>query len=326
MRQEFGAIVKEKIRQAAEGGETAPSNISMPEIKLTDSQMDIIKKGFAEGKNNKEIARDAGIGYTQLQNTLVTKTEQAAELRAAREAAPSRAQRKWTEGEDKVLTDWYNDPNGDLFETPASLSHRSESAILQRAKTLGLEETKPRGSVTRSPKDPTVYAPEKGSGSGGGLDKFADRYSYDRSKLPKAETEVEGKMGATTFEPTNKRNAANRNVDMQIETDPATEAHLDKMWKNFGTAQEKDIPLISPAVAERLRAINPPAFKKLQQFETEMDYKHGQSNRQWLSDLSDKDIERYRKLYEQAQKEPPRDVKDIKYSIRRMLNPPDADK
>jgi hypothetical protein len=57
-----------------------------------------------------------------------------------------------------------------------------------------------------------------------------------------------------------------------------------------------------------------------------MDYKHKSENRNWLSDLSDADIKRYQKLYEQAQKEPPRDIKDIRFGIRRMLNPPEPDK
>ena len=91
-------------------------------------------------------------------------------------------------------------------------------------------------------------------------------------------------------------------------------------------AGSKDIPLISPPIEKRLQQINPPAYKKLKQFETEMDYKHGDDNRGWLSKLSNEDILRYRRLYEQAQRGPPIDVKDIKFGIRQMLKSPEPDK
>ena len=51
VRQEFGNIIKEKIKMAAEGGETRPSNITNPEIKRwTPEEDNILKGAIKDGK------------------------------------------------------------------------------------------------------------------------------------------------------------------------------------------------------------------------------------------------------------------------------------
>jgi len=72
----------------------------------------------------------------------------------------------WRPSEDKILTEWYDNPDSDLFGTPAGLEHRSAKAIEKRIKVLGLGK-EDVGAEPFVPKG-AVSAPEKGSGSGGG--------------------------------------------------------------------------------------------------------------------------------------------------------------
>jgi hypothetical protein len=130
---------------------------------------------------------------------------------------------------------------------------------------------------------------------------YSDRFAFDRKGLPKVDTELEGKSGIST--PNTVPRAANRNDNLQID-DPVMDAAIDKTWENFGRANKDNLPLISPDMEPKLQATNPAGFKKLKQFELEMDYKYKQppGRRHWLSDLTKAEADRYRKLYNDIDK------------------------
>lgn len=288
------------------------------ESKYQDKFPDIIKS-IKEGKTYADIARDIEMKPESLRQLIKSRPE----LRSVYdETNPTpKGNTPWTPAEIKALRTWHADPDNDLFEPPAMLKHRSPGAIDTMIEKLKLNK-EADAAPSSKPFVPqgAVRAPETGGGSGGPVN-----------------TETSGKSGIRTPSSINdpefralqamRKGPANSNEVNPGQIDnPAMDAAIDKMWKNMGAANEKSIPLISPLTAERLKAINPTAFKKLQQFELEMDYKHKSQDRQWLSDLEPKDIKRYQDLYEQAQKEPPRDVNDIKYRIRQMLTSPEAQK
>jgi hypothetical protein len=196
----------------------------------------------------------------------------------------SEAGKPWSPAEDKVLKAWYADPNGDLAEIPNMLKHRSEQSIFNRARQKGYDQA-PLPDESAKPFVPkgAVSAPEKGSGSGG----------YEGP----VNTELEGKTGISTPN-TIPEKTANNNTSLQID-DPVMDAAIDKTWENFGRANRDNLPLISPAIEGKLREMNPAGFKKLKQFELEMDYKYKQpqGRRHWLSDLTPEEADRYRTLY-----------------------------
>lgn len=324
-RDEYANMIKKKIDSASEGGETSTSNITTPEIRgmkegsdwsevitkpdgtketvYDQAKIERLRNLLDNGLTFKEIGEKMDVSRNSV-NSMVRRLK----TMDAEEVTPSekKPNSPWSATEDKILKTWYTDPDSDLVEHPALLKHRSEGAINARIKTLGLEKTAEEEVAKPFVPKGAVRAPEKGSGSGG----------------PYKETTMTGKSGISAMEEPDRKTANSNKVNPGQIDQPGLDEFMDKAWKNLGTSQEKDIPLVSPVTMKRLKEINPSAAKKLQQFELEMDYKHKSEDRQWLSDLSDTDVARYRKLYEEAQKEPPRDVKDIKYRIRRMLNPP----
>lgn len=90
-----------------------------------------IKDLLNEGDSMASVARKLDIPEPSVRQ-LVRKNE---ELSSLRTSAPST---NWAAREDKLLTDWYNDPKSDLYGTPKGLEHRSPASIERRIKTLGL--------------------------------------------------------------------------------------------------------------------------------------------------------------------------------------------
>lgn len=53
---------------------------------------------------------------------------------------PERSPALWSKEEKNLLTNWYRDPDADLFDVPKGLQHRSESSIGAKARQMGLDK------------------------------------------------------------------------------------------------------------------------------------------------------------------------------------------
>lgn len=82
-------------------------------------------------------------------------------------------------------------------------------------------------------------------------------------------------------------------------------ARGDKMFSFLRVASENNLPIHSPKVTDTLSKINPPAFKRMSQFENEMKNKYNEFEGQdFVTKLNSDEISRYRQLYDQAKRTP----------------------
>lgn len=215
-RQEYAQMIKDKITAAAEGGETAPSDITQPTIRGMKEGSDwseVITKPDGSKETVYSAAkierlrnlRDNGLSFTEIGEKMgVSRDSVSSMVRRlkrmdAEDVSPPepKAYNPWTPEQDKELTTWYNNPNSDLFTPPNLLRHRSEGAINARIKQLGLEKAAEEESAKPFTPKGAVNAPETGGGSGGGNFRV---------------TEVEGNKGFDTFSPRNTRFPDNQNI------------------------------------------------------------------------------------------------------------------
>lgn len=332
-REAFRSMIKDKMAAAQEGGEVPQSDITNPTIsglkegspwgkKVTNEdgttsivpdkkKLNQIERMWKNGNTYQEMADEFDVSRGSIASVVkqmglkrwdprgdnrTGKTTKDAEFspedmqRGVTEEGGSEG-KPWTPIEDKVLKSWYLDPNGDLAEIPKMLGHRSEKAIFDRARQKGYDQyvtpdTNEEPSAKAFVPKGALRAPEKGSGSG--------------AVVGPEDLGLSGKSGISTPNRINTQDdiKANNNTSLQID-DPVAGAAIDKSWENFGRANRDNLPLISPAIEGKLKEMNPAGFKKLKQFELEMDYKYKQpqGRRHWLSDLTPEEADRYRTLY-----------------------------